>query len=196
MSNFKLKNPNCVLIHIPKTGGTSIRKGLWGGNYEGPEFGNVPPAWRSLFKFAFVRHPFDRLVSAWTMFASGPLDISGWREAQDWRPISLNEFIEIVLDENIIYDERRRSFDERIRHHTIPQTHPFNCLNDADFVGRFEHLEEDIDRVAKIVGLNNYNIQKLNHTSHRHWSAEMNQRQIREMFEYYRRDFEELGYEV
>jgi len=42
MSNFLLRNPDCVLIHIPKTGGTTIRKGICGSNYEGPAFGEFP----------------------------------------------------------------------------------------------------------------------------------------------------------
>jgi hypothetical protein len=36
MSNFLLRNPDCVFIHIPKTGGSSIRNGLWLSRYEGP----------------------------------------------------------------------------------------------------------------------------------------------------------------
>lgn len=38
MSTFLLKNPDCVFIHIPKTGGSSIRKGVWTGAI-GPRFG-------------------------------------------------------------------------------------------------------------------------------------------------------------
>ena len=65
MSIFKLKNPDCVLFHIPKTGGTSIRKGVWNKIYDGPVFAAVPEDWGALYKFAFVRHPFDRFISVW-----------------------------------------------------------------------------------------------------------------------------------
>ena len=39
MSVFVLKEPDAVFIHIPKTGGMSIRKGIWGQKYDGPYVG-------------------------------------------------------------------------------------------------------------------------------------------------------------
>lgn len=141
MSVFRLLNPECVFIHIPKTAGTSIRKGVWGGAYEGPVHGCLPEAWAGLFKFAFVRHPFDRLLSAWRMFNQNKN-----------RPKSLTEFCDIVTDEKIIYDERRSTESERIRHHTIPQTHSFNLLAHADFVGRFENLYDDWGQLSARLG--------------------------------------------
>lgn len=148
MSIFLLKNPDCVLIHIPKTGGTSIRKGLWKKNYEGPAFGRVPEDWRRHFKFAFVRHPLDRMVSAYKMFSQGAVGDAEWSLPKDARPLTFVEFVDIVTDESIIFDERRFTFEERIRHHAIPQTHPFNALDEADFVGRYETLDEDFRKVA------------------------------------------------
>jgi hypothetical protein len=53
MSIFLLKDPDCVFIHIPKTGGTSIRKGVWEKNYEGAVFGSVPKEWRQVFGIHF-----------------------------------------------------------------------------------------------------------------------------------------------
>ena len=54
--------------------------------------------------------------------------------------MSLAAFLDIVEDESIAYGARRRTAEEKIRHHTIPQSHPFNCLQFADFVGRFENI--------------------------------------------------------
>ena len=108
-----------MLIHIPKTGGTFLRKGVWGGNYEGPEFGAVPGRWKHEFKFAFVRHPLCRLTSAYRMFTEGAVGDPSWKLAEDARPLSFDAFLDIVLDESIIFDQRRRTFEEKIRHHTI-----------------------------------------------------------------------------
>lgn len=153
MSNFLLKNPDCVLIHIPKTGGTSIRKGAWNRRVRGPRFGAIPEEWRGYFKFAFVREPLDRFLSAYRMFTEGTEGDPDWALPPDARPLTLDEFFDITRDESIVFDERRRSFDEKIRHHTIPQTHPFNCLREADFIGRFEEMDEDFARIARHVGL-------------------------------------------
>lgn len=153
MSNFLLKNPDCVLIHIPKTGGTSIRKGAWNRRVRGPRFGSVPDEWRGYFKFAFVREPLDRFLSAYRMFTRGTEGDPDWALPGDARPLSLDEFLDITRDESIVHDERRSSFEEKIRHHTIPQTHPFNCLREADFIGRFEDIDADFARIARHVGL-------------------------------------------
>ncbi len=94
MGNFLLKKPECVFIHIPKTAGTSIRKGVWGSNYEGPVFGAIPEEWAGLFRFAFVRHPLQRFVSAYNMFTKGAFGDKGWRMPDDARDINLREFLD------------------------------------------------------------------------------------------------------
>ncbi|MRX49715.1 hypothetical protein GI374_04475 [Paracoccus sp. S-4012] len=152
MSNFLLKDPDCVFIHIPKTGGTSIRKGAWSRRVQGPRFGHIPPEWDGLFRFAFTREPLDRFLSVWRMFTIGPEGDPDWSLPPDARPLSLDEFFDIVRDDSIIFDERRRTFEEKIRHHAIPQTHPFNCLRQADFIGRFETIAEDYRLIAERVG--------------------------------------------
>lgn len=151
MSNFLLCDPDCVLIHIPKTGGTSIRKGVWD-TVRGPRFGHIPEDWQGHFRFAFVRDPLERFLSAYRMFTTGTLDEPDWSLPRDARPLTLEAFFAITRDESIVFDERRQTFEEKIRHHTIPQTHPFNCLRQADFIGRFETLEADFARIAAHVG--------------------------------------------
>jgi hypothetical protein len=193
MSIFLLKDPVCVLIHIPKTGGTSIRKGVWKKNYEGPAFWRVPDEWRGHFKFAFVRHPLDRLVSAYKMFSEGAIGDADWQLPADRRDLTFPEFIEIVLDETIIFDERRATFEEKIRHHTIPQTHPFNALADADFVGRYENLAQDFEVVARQVGVKPP-LPRMHYTLRGDWreffSPEIEARCRR----FYEEDFGRLGY--
>jgi len=194
MSNFRLLNPDCVLIHIPKTAGTSIRKGVWQGRYcRPPAFGKIPDGWQHLFKFAFVRHPLDRFVSAWKMFTIGAKGDPEWNMAEDAYPLTLQAFFEIVTNEDIIYDDRRRSFEEKIRHHTIPQTHPFNCLQYADFVGRFENVEEDFAKICKRVSFS-ATLPKMHTTKHKHWSEELTEDIIDKCSEYYAEDFSQLGY--
>lgn len=157
MSNFYFPEYDCVLIHIPKSGGTSIRKGVFGGNYEGPFFGEIPEKYSKCFKFAFVRNPFDRLISAWKMFTEGT-DLLNKTENKKPIKMSLENFLEIVTDESIIYDERRSTFEEKIRHHTIPQTHPFNCLEQADFIGRYENIEKDFALISQAINLQEANL--------------------------------------
>ncbi|MFN4867377.1 MAG: sulfotransferase family 2 domain-containing protein [Cyanobium sp.] len=183
MSNFLLRDPDCVFIHIPKTGGSSIRNGLWLSRYEGPVFGHIPSTWDSMFKFAFVRHPLDRLVSAWA-------DFYQLRKCH----LSFDEFMTIVLDETIIFDERRKTFKEKIRHHTIPQTHQFNCLFVANFIGRFESFEHDILNICSQLSFPMAAIPRLRQTQHSIWSHHLNGPTLSKAIAFYEQDFYKLGY--
>jgi hypothetical protein len=194
MSNFRLRDPDCVLIHVPKTGGTSIRKGIWGSNYEGPTFGEIPPSWASLFKFAFIRHPLQRFISAWKMFTEGARGDPQWKLPDDARPLSLDAFMDIVEDETIIYDERRRSFEEKIRHHTIPQTHPFNCLRQADHIARYEDYEQEVRLICQRVGVHLAQVPRMHVTTPVHWSTILQGALLERVRLYYQEDLEALGY--
>lgn len=201
MANFLLTNPDCVFIHIHKTGGTSIRHGVWGGvRPVEPAFGYIPAEWMHLFKFAFVRHPLDRFISAWKMFSDGAIDSQrrpGPPPVKEGprRPLTIDEFAAIVFDETILYDERRKTVAERIRHHTIPQTHEFNCLRHADFIGRFESLTADFDVVRTRLGVT-ATLPQLNRTVHGHWREYLSGDLLARCIDYYTRDLDELGYEA
>jgi hypothetical protein len=194
MSNFYLRNPDCVLIHIPKTGGTTIRKGIWGSNYEGPVFGEIPEAWQCLFKFAFVRHPLQRFVSAWKMFTEGAKGDPQWRLPDDAYPLTIEQFLDIVVDESILYDERRSRFEEKIRHHAIPQTHPFNCLALADYVARHEHYDQEVKTIGCRLGLEIDSVPMMHYTSSVHWSDVLRGDILEHCIRYYRQDLDDLNY--
>lgn len=184
MSNFLLRDPDCVFIHLPKTGGSTVRLGIWASRYDGPTFGAIPEAWSMYFKFAFVRHPLDRLISAWADFCQ-LRNFNG----------SIGSFLDIVVDESIIYDERRKTMAERIRHHTIPQTHPFNCLSHADFIGRYEQYQDDLNTVLKRMDMAASALPHLRKTTHGGWRKHLSGRDLERALAFYDQDFEALGYE-
>jgi len=148
MPSYLINEPKCVFIHIPKVAGTSIRDGFFKGNHSKPHFDKLPEEWQPYFKFAFVRNPYDRLISAWKMFTTGlennVRDISTQCDAT----LSLKAFLDICMDESISHHDRS-TLEGKLRHHAIPQTHPYNCLKYADMVGRFENLEEDFGKVCE-----------------------------------------------
>lgn len=197
MSIFLLKDPDAVFIHIPKNGGTSIRKGAWKSRYQGPVFGRVPDEWSTIFKFAFIRHPLDRLVSAWKMFSEGTQNNLGWEFPTDGvKGLGLPAFLEIVTDERIIYDERRRTYEEKIRHHTIPQTHPFNCLDSADHIGRYETLDQDFCKIMSRLQIRNITLPRLHYTNRGHYLDYFDSHTLEIAIDYYRDDMKLLKYVV
>jgi hypothetical protein len=153
MSVFYFPDYECVFIHNPKTGGSSIRNGMLNGKFEGPVHGHIPDEWQGYFKFCFVRNPFDRLISAWKMFTTG-MQNTKWKFPEDAnRELSLRAFLDIAMDESIAYSGHRLKLGEKIRHHTLPQSHPFNCVAHADHVGRFERIESDFSKICKRIGI-------------------------------------------
>jgi len=188
VSNFLLKNPHCVHIHIAKTGGSSIRLGIWPGRptdpevgrergYTGPIQGHIPEEWVGYFKFAFVRHPMDRFFSAWRDF----------KQMRDYRG-TIEDFAREAMDpygDHVSY--------ATVKHHTYPQTHPDHCLQHADFVGRYENYHEDLIKILDHVGMVWTDPFPL-HRATTEDPCEISEKTRRGLEEYYERDFYELEY--
>ena len=108
--------------------------------------------YRDHFKFVFVRNPYDRLVSCWAQKLAPGAHGEGiglkYGEERLWVGMSFEEFAETVC----------RVPDERANGHFRSQ-HIIACGNGpkkrvlADFVGRYERLDEDFAHVAEQVGL-------------------------------------------
>lgn len=194
MAVFLVRKPKCVFIHIPKTGGASIRRGFFQDEVDGPKQGFVPVGWLKHFKFAFVRHPHDRLISAWKMFSLG-MDNTVWEQPDKYRGISLPEFMDVVVDESIGFGAKRRTAEEKIRHHTIPQTHPFNCLHYADFIGRFESLENDFAKVCARLGIEFSGLPNMNQSrDEARMETAIDDATRQRISQYYADDFKKLNY--
>ena len=183
MSNFVLKELNCVFIHIPKTGGLSIRKGVFKESPRKRFFGKIPNQYQDCFKFAFVRNPFDRLVSCWryTCFE------------RSRKRLSFPEFLEIAIDDNIPYD-RQHPWRCFVRHHAIPMTHPFNCLHLADFVGKFEQLQEDFNTICDMLKVPQQQLPHKNKSKHKHYTEYYDDKTLSIVTEKYAKDIEDFGY--
>ena len=144
----------CIFVHVPKTGGVSIAKSLFGCLagyhidlsyyqciFDSKEF-------RTYFKFAFVRNPWDRLVSAYHYLKEGGMFASDrkWAERNLSSYPDFEKFVKGWVNRGNVYTYR----------HFIPQ-HEFLRLRsgvpEVDFIGRFENLEGDFDTVKKRLGI-------------------------------------------
>ena len=144
------KKNNLVFIHIPKTGGTSIHQwlslqnnqtvSLWGCS-NGIDYAHLTLSQaltlltsfpKDSFKIAFVRHPYDRIYSAY---------LQPYR--QMYPDLTLDEFVKHYVSK---VDENNP--DPKLVH--LWPMYLFTCINgvnQVDFVGKMETWRKDIDFV-------------------------------------------------
>ncbi len=118
------------------------------------EVGYFPKCYENYFKFAFVRHPVDRLLSAWKNKVVESnyfgFDHDTWLAFQN-----IECFIEWMQDLNI------NKCDQHIRSQSS-----LIDLRSVDFIGRFEFFARDFRKVVQETGLPNMRIPH-NNASHK-----------------------------
>jgi hypothetical protein len=205
-------DPNLIFIHIPKTAGTSMEKlsfieGI--GHRPIRAFQDICVSqkmdFKSYFKFAFVRNPFDRMVSA---FFNSTEDITFDDKADlkfDRTKESFTEFLTVLDTYNLhkvkidLYDyvyPKYRLEEWPTHPHFIPQ-HCFVCDKRGrlvmDFIGRFEDLDSDWARVCIELGQD----EKLGHhrkSNHLPWKSYYTEETKEIVRKIYKKDFEMFGY--
>lgn len=145
-----------VFIHVPKSAGTSISLMLYGSFLGHLTVGDImkygSEAVRSLPRFAIVRNPWDRLVSAWRFARGGGAKGNGGGAgiSQAWRyeAESFATFERFV--EEWLVEQDLASIDPVFR----PQT-PFVLHGGepaVDFLGRFESLASTQEFIESVTG--------------------------------------------
>lgn len=192
-----LLDRRAIFVHVPKCAGLSVSKAIFG--CRGAAHMKVSDLriafsreeYASFYKFAFVRNPWDRLVSAY-YFMRDRGSITAGRDMNGRRFDSFPDFRSFVRD----YVAR-----SDLGHHVVlrPQ-HWFLCRTsldapDLDFVGRFENLQEDFDSVCKHIGVDVSLVEKNTGQSRRgDYRAEYDEETAAIAGRAYRRDAELFGY--
>ncbi len=134
---------------------------------------------RDYFKFAFVRNPYDRFVSVCAMLNRRNRDYRGRETAFMKRAIEVPRF--------------------RARALVRPQ---WDMLVDADgepgmdFIGRFEDLQRSFGEVCRRIGISPGSLPHSNATDHRDYTTYYDDELLSLVNDFYRSDFDGLGYEI
>jgi hypothetical protein len=184
-----------IFVHVPKCAGVAIAKALYGnlggGHFTLDDYLCIfePKAVRTYFKFAIVRNPWDRLVSAFHFLKAGGMNQEDKSFSQD--QLSQYDNFDVfvrswVTEENI----------ERY-HHFRPQWRYITDYHDKislDFIGRFENLGRDFSYIAKRIGKEEVELPTANSVSHAPYCSYYSKVGAARVNEVYKRDIEILGY--
>ena len=173
--SFNTKEPNpilslflekkCLFFHIPKTAGISISNSIYGDikwghrtvNYYKSYYGDE--VFNSLYKFCFVRNPYDRLFSAYTFLKKGGINDQDLAFSEK----HLNEYLD--FEDFVLRGLEKKEIMEWV--HFRPQ-HTFVCDDNdkmvMDFVGKMENINEDFSYLCKQINVN-VELKKLNMSS-------------------------------
>lgn len=152
----------CIFFHIPKTAGVSVSTALFGKvkwghrtvNFYKSHYGTKP--FNSMYKFSFVRNPYERLYSAFTFLKNGGMNdqdlLFSKTHLQNYS--SFDDFVKNGL--------RKEEVKNWI--HFKPQ-HYFLCDESGnmvmDFVGKIETIDDDFKTVCNQLNID-VDLKKLN----------------------------------
>jgi hypothetical protein len=190
-----------VFVHIQKTGGSTVHRLL---QERIPDIRTKAPrhevairgmpeldAWDEYYKFAFVRNPWDRLVSWYSMVTKFP---RGGNEL--WRYVRNNsstfkEFIYNCTDEV----EIRKGVYYSFTYNQLDYVTDENGNLLVDFIGRLENFDEDVQKVFNRIGIGLETVPHKNRSKHQHYSTFYTPDTEMIVRERFKRDIEYFGYE-
>ena len=159
----------CIFIHIPKTAGESVVHSLFGQD-QSPHIpyhdfeGANPGKFRDYFKFAFVRNPWDRLVSNYFYLREGRIkgaDVRRWAEQNIAKYTDFADFVRNWLTrENV-----QSALHFKPQHYFICDA---NLRRRVDFIGRFETIDADFRTICRRLNIT-AELGRLNTGNHTHY---------------------------
>jgi hypothetical protein len=212
------EEPKFIFIHIQKTGGVSISDLL--GRYiptttpgRGCRHMSARRALKQVenpgdyFKFAFVRNPWDRLVSWYSMIDGARREVAdGTAGPETRRHIKKNNLFKYVLRCGPTFDKFVKNCTEKQWVGNCYYSFTFNqlmYLTDkngevlVDFIGRFENFGQDLSHVFDMLGLevSQLEIPHENRSAHSHYSEMYTPETRKIVRKRFRKDIEFFGYE-
>jgi len=143
------------------------------------------PSQNNIFVFGFVRNPWDRAVSSWKF---GSLD-------DDW---NMN-FVDFCrnLKKLEIYPKSGIAKNGLLIH--VCEQHPFlvdtNKNLKADYIGRFETIQQDFNIICDKIGISPQQLPHKNKSKHKHYTEYYDDETRQIVAETYAKDIELFGYE-
>lgn len=199
------ENKKFLFVHVPKTAGTSIRsllqksytniingsfvKGDW--NYHHAKASDFKKhfgdKWDNIYKFAFVRNPWDWLVSYYH-YAMQSQDIS--KSPDKDTKIWLNNMKQANTFDEFIYRDSLLPYPQYL---WVTDYYDPNSII-VDYVGKIETLNEDFDIIKEQANLKLPKLPVTNKSSHNHYSSYYTKSMIKRVEDRYSLDISMFNY--
>ena len=137
------------------------------------EFKNNYSDFNDYFKFAFVRNPWDRVVS-WYNFSKKI------KNPDSHRNITGKNFLSYIKEYEIIWANKQQT-----------QSDFTKC---CDFVGRYENLQNDFNIICDKIGIPQQQLPHKNATNHKHYTEYYDDETKQIVAKKYAKDIEYFGY--
>jgi chondroitin 4-sulfotransferase 11 len=180
-----------IFVHIPRTGGTSVERFFnepinWGNHNSLQWYSQSFGEYDRYFKFAFVRNPWDKMLSEYFWFRNTKHLYPDETVKKFFRKSAscFSEFVPLFLNSV-----------EGDLSHRLSQLEFLQPINDMDYIGRLEKYSEDFVKICSHLGIDTESPLHENYTTHRpYWEYYDDEtRQI--VAEKYAKDIEYFGYE-
>ena len=191
-SCFSFLKTKSIFVHIPKAAGISINNALYGtmgfahAAVKDYQLVFSKNEFNDFFKFTIVRNPWDRMYSAYTFLKKGGINEYDEKFGQKLP----DSFEETVL-------EWLTPVSATSYYHFIPQTYFLRSYTGkelcVDFIGRFENLEEDFEKIKERVNIS-AKLEHKNQTKKGSYKDVYSKRMINKVADIYRTDIELLKY--
>jgi|TARA_Y100000780_G_C13692535_1_gene420135 hypothetical protein len=191
--NKSFDEKKCIFIHIPKAAGTSIGEALFNngrtGHYEWRYYKIDKIKFHTYFKFAFVRNPYDRLVSSYFYLQQGGKNKSD-HEFNDRVLSKYLDFEDFVL--NGLDDKEVSNWG----HFKKQSDFIYDDVSKSivvDYLGYFENISEDYNNLRYKLG--GAKLGKANPSNRNAFTEYYTKEMADKVFTHYNKDFELFNYE-
>lgn len=184
----------CIFVHIAKCGGCSLN--FLSENNNATPTGHstlkiihqLHPRTKDYFSFTFVRNPWARLVSAYSM----------WKNMED-------DHAFIKWDANEVDFCKKHSFKDfihavKLRLVTKPHTAPyigyyFEKPSDMSFIGKLEQYQDDFNFICDQISFPRKEVPRNNTSLHKHYTKYYDHETYQIVLEKYAEDIKYFGYQ-
>jgi len=166
-----------IYYDIPKCASTTLRYLLFQNNNS---YSMRDPRMDldSYFKFAFVRNPWDRMVSNWKMFTSKKFPLKQLHTMTNRDLSRFEDFVNFSVNNH--------------NHHWQPQV--LFLPDNLDYIGRVETFEADYKYICNNIGIRAESIEQMNKTDRKSYWNYYNKSTLDLVSKFYSKDIERFGY--